>query len=174
MTSSRLSIISLGWRSATSRGTACLRRCSRFFCEQRFERVDFQIAFSQQALEPAILFLELLEALVVRPIHALAFLATVTPPATAVHLIAAHAAHFGIREIARQHAQRLRVELRVGIGEHQDLPARALHRDLIARGYDVGELQGAERGVDEFYMRDPDGYELGFATMLPAQAGASV
>ena len=51
--------------------------------------------------------------------------------------------------------------------------ARALHSDLIARGYEVGELQGAERGVEEFYMRDPDGYELGFATMLPVQTGAT-
>src|SRR5689334_25180374 len=39
------------------------RRRSRFFCEQLFEGVDFQIAFSQQPLEPGMLFLELLEAL---------------------------------------------------------------------------------------------------------------
>lgn len=52
--------------------------------------------------------------------------------------------------------------------------ACALHSDLIARGYEVGEIQGAERGAEEFYMRDPDGYELGFATMLPARRAASV
>ena len=33
------------------------------FCQQLFERVDFQIAFSEQPLEPGILFLELLETL---------------------------------------------------------------------------------------------------------------
>jgi catechol 2,3-dioxygenase-like lactoylglutathione lyase family enzyme len=52
--------------------------------------------------------------------------------------------------------------------------ARALHADLCARGYDVGDLQGGDRGMEEFYMRDPDGYELGFATALPVRAAARV
>ena len=50
--------------------------------------------------------------------------------------------------------------------------ARALHTDLSARGYEVGGLQGGERGMQEFYMRDPDGYELGFATSITMQKSA--
>jgi catechol 2,3-dioxygenase-like lactoylglutathione lyase family enzyme len=50
--------------------------------------------------------------------------------------------------------------------------ARELHTDLEARGYEVGKLQGSERGMQEFYMRDPDGYELGFATSVAARAAA--
>jgi catechol 2,3-dioxygenase-like lactoylglutathione lyase family enzyme len=52
--------------------------------------------------------------------------------------------------------------------------AAALHADLQARGYDVGDLQRIERGLEEFYVRDPDGYELGFATTPPARAGTTV
>jgi catechol 2,3-dioxygenase-like lactoylglutathione lyase family enzyme len=49
--------------------------------------------------------------------------------------------------------------------------ARELHTDLTARGYDVGDLQG-DRNMQEFYMRDPDGYELGFATSVAARTSA--
>lgn len=52
--------------------------------------------------------------------------------------------------------------------------ARALHADLTARGYEVSALKAAENGAEEFYMRDPDGYELGFATMLPARTAVNV
>jgi catechol 2,3-dioxygenase-like lactoylglutathione lyase family enzyme len=50
--------------------------------------------------------------------------------------------------------------------------ARELHSDLTARGYAIGELQGGDRGMQEFYMRDPDGYELGFATSVAARTAA--
>jgi catechol 2,3-dioxygenase-like lactoylglutathione lyase family enzyme len=51
--------------------------------------------------------------------------------------------------------------------------ARELHEDLTARGYHVGGVQGGDRGMEEFYMRDPDGYELGFATAVTARATAA-
>jgi len=49
--------------------------------------------------------------------------------------------------------------------------ARELHTDLRSRGYEVGDLQG-DRSMQEFYMRDPDGYELGFATSAAVRAVA--
>ena len=49
--------------------------------------------------------------------------------------------------------------------------ARELHTDLTSRGYEVGDLQG-DRSTQEFYMRDPDGYELGFATSVAARTAA--
>ena len=52
--------------------------------------------------------------------------------------------------------------------------AGALHADLTARGYDIGDLQGGEQGMQEFYMRDPDGYELGFATSAAVRTAAHV
>jgi catechol 2,3-dioxygenase-like lactoylglutathione lyase family enzyme len=52
--------------------------------------------------------------------------------------------------------------------------AQELHADLAARGYQIGDLQGEDRGMVEFYMRDPDGYELGFATAARARAAAGL
>lgn len=48
--------------------------------------------------------------------------------------------------------------------------ARELHADLARRGYPVGPMQGGDGSMEEFYLRDPDGYELGFGTVDVAQS----
>jgi uncharacterized glyoxalase superfamily protein PhnB len=42
--------------------------------------------------------------------------------------------------------------------------ARTLHRELLARGCAPGAVERQDYGLDEFTMRDPDGYELGFGS----------
>ncbi len=39
----------------------------------------------------------------------------------------------------------------------------AAHQDLIEKGYDAGPIERQAYGVDEFTLRDPDGYEFAFA-----------
>ena len=39
-----------------------------------------------------------------------------------------------------------------------------LHRDLVAKGLSPSEPERQEYGVDEIYLRDPDGYELAFTS----------
>lgn len=38
----------------------------------------------------------------------------------------------------------------------------AAHQDLIEKGYDAGSIERQAYGVDEFTLRDPDGYEFAF------------
>lgn len=45
--------------------------------------------------------------------------------------------------------------------------ARALRKELAERGCDLGPVARQEYGVDEFTMRDPDGYELAFGSPIP-------
>jgi uncharacterized glyoxalase superfamily protein PhnB len=40
----------------------------------------------------------------------------------------------------------------------------ALHRDLAARGLAPTQPERQIYGVDEIYLRDPDGYELAFTS----------
>ena len=42
--------------------------------------------------------------------------------------------------------------------------AHALHRDLSAKGCSPGPVERQDYGLDEFTLRDPDGYELGFGS----------
>lgn len=44
--------------------------------------------------------------------------------------------------------------------------ARAAHEELGDRGYGPGPLEEQAYGVLEFTLRDPDGYELAFASWL--------
>ena len=46
--------------------------------------------------------------------------------------------------------------------------ARALRRELAEAGCDPGPVERQAYGVDEFTMRDPDGYELAFGSPIPA------
>ena len=39
-----------------------------------------------------------------------------------------------------------------------------LHEGLRSRGYAPGPVERQDYGLDEFTMRDPDGYELGFGS----------
>lgn len=45
--------------------------------------------------------------------------------------------------------------------------ASAVHESLRAKGLEVGELEQEDVGLVEFYLRDPDGYELGIGSPLP-------
>jgi uncharacterized glyoxalase superfamily protein PhnB len=45
---------------------------------------------------------------------------------------------------------------------------RSLHRELSAKGCVPGPVERQDYGLDEFTLRDPDGYELGFGS--PAKA----
>jgi len=45
--------------------------------------------------------------------------------------------------------------------------ARAAHAELSAAGLDPGEVEQEEYGLEEFYLRDPDGYEIGVGSPLP-------
>lgn len=40
----------------------------------------------------------------------------------------------------------------------------ALHRELSAKGCSPGPVEAQDYGLDEFTLRDPDGYELGFGS----------
>jgi uncharacterized glyoxalase superfamily protein PhnB len=40
----------------------------------------------------------------------------------------------------------------------------SLHRDLSAKGCVPGPVESQDYGLDEFTLRDPDGYELGFGS----------
>jgi uncharacterized glyoxalase superfamily protein PhnB len=42
--------------------------------------------------------------------------------------------------------------------------AHAFHRDLSAKGCHPGPVERQDYGLDEFTLRDPDGYELGFGS----------
>lgn len=42
--------------------------------------------------------------------------------------------------------------------------APALHRELIGKGCAPGPVERQDYGLDEFTLRDPDGYELGFGS----------
>jgi uncharacterized glyoxalase superfamily protein PhnB len=44
--------------------------------------------------------------------------------------------------------------------------ARSLHRELIAKGCNPGLVERQDYGLDEFTLRDPDGYELGFGSPI--------
>lgn len=44
----------------------------------------------------------------------------------------------------------------------------ALHRRLKHKQIPVGSLRDEHYGMREFYVRDPDGYELGFGTPITA------
>jgi uncharacterized glyoxalase superfamily protein PhnB len=44
--------------------------------------------------------------------------------------------------------------------------AHALHRDLIAKGCNPASVERQDYGMDEFTLRDPDGYELGFGSAV--------
>ncbi len=48
--------------------------------------------------------------------------------------------------------------------------AQAAHEELSARGYAPGPLAEQPYGVLEFTLRDPDGYELAFASLIGPQA----
>lgn len=43
--------------------------------------------------------------------------------------------------------------------------------DLKDRGVEVGDIDRTEDGMDEFVVRDPDGYVLVFGSDVPAGAG---
>ena len=40
----------------------------------------------------------------------------------------------------------------------------SLHRDLVAKGCTPGSIERQDYGLDEFMLRDPDGYELAFVS----------
>lgn len=42
--------------------------------------------------------------------------------------------------------------------------AHSLHQDLSAKGCAPGPVESQNYGLDEFTVRDPDGYELGFGS----------
>jgi len=44
--------------------------------------------------------------------------------------------------------------------------ARSLHRELSAKGCRPGAVERQDYGLDEFTLRDPDGYELGFGSAV--------
>jgi catechol 2,3-dioxygenase-like lactoylglutathione lyase family enzyme len=45
--------------------------------------------------------------------------------------------------------------------------ARTAHAELSAKGLSPGEVEQEEYGLEEFYLRDPDGYEIGIGSPLP-------
>ena len=47
----------------------------------------------------------------------------------------------------------------------------ALHTQLRNLGEQVGELENEFHGIRDFYLRDPDGYELGFGTPISTPRG---
>lgn len=48
------------------------------------------------------------------------------------------------------------------------------HRDMRARGYPVTEPEPMPYGVDECYLRDPDGYELAFISPVDLARNSAV
>ena len=42
----------------------------------------------------------------------------------------------------------------------------AAHQELVEKGYDPGPVERQAYGVDEFTLRDPDGYEFAFAAQF--------
>ena len=42
--------------------------------------------------------------------------------------------------------------------------AHSLHRHLSSKGCNPGPVERQDYGLDEFTLRDPDGYELGFGS----------
>jgi catechol 2,3-dioxygenase-like lactoylglutathione lyase family enzyme len=46
----------------------------------------------------------------------------------------------------------------------------ALHAQLETAGVAVGKISNEHYGMREFYIRDPDGYELGFGTPIESQS----
>jgi uncharacterized glyoxalase superfamily protein PhnB len=46
--------------------------------------------------------------------------------------------------------------------------ARALREGLVREGIEAGALEAQDYGVDEFLVRDPDGYELAIAARRAA------
>jgi glyoxylase I family protein len=49
-----------------------------------------------------------------------------------------------------------------------------LVRDLRAKGFDAPEPSRESYGLDEVIVRDPDGYEIGFTSPVPAGDGEPV
>jgi catechol 2,3-dioxygenase-like lactoylglutathione lyase family enzyme len=45
--------------------------------------------------------------------------------------------------------------------------AREAHAELDAAGLNPTEVEQEEYGLEEFYLRDPDGYEIGIGSPLP-------
>src|SRR5688572_9095346 len=45
--------------------------------------------------------------------------------------------------------------------------ARQAHDELLRNGANPGPVERMDYGVDEFSVRDPDGYELAFASAIP-------
>jgi hypothetical protein len=45
-----------------------------------------------------------------------------------------------------------------------------LVRDLRARGFEAPDPSRESYGLDEVILRDPDGYEIGFTSPVPADA----
>ncbi len=46
--------------------------------------------------------------------------------------------------------------------------AAGIHSALIVHGAEVGPLTRQDYGMDDFVVRDPDGYELSFGSPVPA------
>ena len=42
----------------------------------------------------------------------------------------------------------------------------AAHQDLVEKGYEAGPIERQAYGVDEFTLRDPDGYEFAFGAQF--------
>jgi uncharacterized glyoxalase superfamily protein PhnB len=65
--------------------------------------------------------------------------------------------------------------VRVGAKTYDDVvlyfsveDVHSLHRDLRASGCVLGPIERQDYGLDEFTLRDPDGYELGFGSPVKA------
>ena len=62
-------------------------------------------------------------------------------------------------------------EVRVGANTYHDVvlyfsveDGHSLHRELSGSGCGPGPIERQDYGLDEFTLRDPDGYELGFGS----------
>ena len=86
-------------------------------------------------------------------------------------LVWAHISRGPVQMMINASCERAARDIRVGAKTYDDVvlyfsveDVHSLHRDLSASGCVPGPVESQDYGLDEFTLRDPDGYELGFGS----------
>lgn len=86
-------------------------------------------------------------------------------------LVWAHISRGPVRMMINASCERAARGARAGAKTYDDVvlyfsveDVHTLHRNLSAKGCVPGAIESQDYGLDEFTLRDPDGYELGFGS----------